>query len=73
MDAKDDAIQDLKQEIEQQTEDTKQEKEKVEELEEYVRIQEEHYADQLSKLVLKKIDMLLCIENTKSPKHNSSR
>mgnify|MGYP000394388126 CR=1 FL=1 len=57
MDAKDDAIQDLKQEIEQQTEDTKQEKEKVEELEEYVRIQEEHYAQNMAKLVLENSEM----------------
>ena len=55
LDAKDEAIHTLKQQVERQMEVTQQEKDyvNIQELEEYVHIQEEHYADQMAKVLEK--------------------
>ena len=55
LDAKENATQESQQQVKRQ--ETQAEQEKLEDLEQYVHIQEEHYAKQLSQLVLKKTDM----------------
>ena len=52
LDAKDDAIQLLKRRLAQQRDETKHQEEKVQELEEYIWIQEDYFMEQMSETEL---------------------
>ena len=58
LDAKDKRIHALKQQLQQQMVEKKEETEKVDELEVYIQMQEEHYSDQIAQLVLEKSEIM---------------
>ena len=57
LDAKDEAIQWLKRRLVQQQDETKQHEAKVQELEEYIRVQEDYFAERVTEAETKTADI----------------